>query len=132
MAKRASGVAVCSQKGRPVSQQPKETRSTRRTLVIAVALPLLYVLSSGPALSLAFTWHQPTVHDNGDGDLGITINLDEGLWWPVVYAPLQMGLGANLGRLALLVLGTLPDCVGPLTLRETDASLGRRAEKVRA
>jgi hypothetical protein len=89
MVKRTSGVAACSQKGRPVSQQPKETRSTRRSLVIAVALPLLYVLSSGPALSLAFTWHQPTVHDNGDGDLGITINLDEGPWWPVVYAPLQ-------------------------------------------
>jgi hypothetical protein len=56
---------------------------------MAVAVPLLYVLSSGPSLSFAFTWHQPTLHDEGDGNLGVTVNLDEGPWWPVVYAPLQ-------------------------------------------
>jgi len=61
----------------------------RRIVVAAIAIPVLYVLSSGPALSLAFTWHQPTVLDDGDGNLGVTINLDEGPWWPVVYAPLQ-------------------------------------------
>jgi hypothetical protein len=88
MARRTSGGAVSSPKRRPVTP-PEKKRSGRRILAIASALFLLYVLSSGPALSLAFTWHQPTVHDNGDGDLGVTINLDEGPWWPVVYAPLQ-------------------------------------------
>jgi hypothetical protein len=71
-----------------MKQQPKRA-GHRRILVAAIAIPVLYVLSSGPALSFAFTWHQPTVHDDGDGDLGVTINLDEGPWWPVVYAPLQ-------------------------------------------
>jgi hypothetical protein len=88
MARRTSGATVSSPKRRPPTP-PEKKRSGRRFLVMAIAVPLLYVLSSGPALSLAFTWHQPTVQDNGDGDLGVTINLDEGPWWPVVYAPLQ-------------------------------------------
>jgi hypothetical protein len=71
-----------------MKHQPNWSRR-RRMLVTAIAIPALYVLSSGPALSFAFTWRQPTVHDEGDGNLGVTVNLDEGPWWPVVYAPLQ-------------------------------------------
>jgi hypothetical protein len=70
-------------------KQPQKQSSRRRILIATVAIPVLYVLSSGPALSFAFTWHQPTMHDDGQGNLGVTINLDEGPWWPVVYAPLQ-------------------------------------------
>jgi hypothetical protein len=70
-------------------EPPASGPSYRKILIAAVAIPVLYVLSSGPALSYAFTWHQPTLHDDGDGNLGVTINLDEGPWWPVVYAPLQ-------------------------------------------
>jgi hypothetical protein len=72
-----------------VMKHQQKRSGRRRILVAAIAIPVLYVLSSGPALSCAFTWHQPTVHDDGDGDLGVTINLEEGPWWPVVYAPLQ-------------------------------------------
>jgi hypothetical protein len=61
----------------------------RRIVLVGVVVLCLYVLSSGPALSLAFTWRQPTVNDDGQGELGVTVNLDEGPWWPVVYAPLQ-------------------------------------------
>lgn len=88
MARKSSSAADGSYKRRPVAQ-PEKKRPARRFLVIAAVLCVLYILSSGPALTLAFTWHQPTVKDNGDGDLGVTINLDEGPWWPVVYAPLQ-------------------------------------------
>jgi hypothetical protein len=80
-----------------MKQQPKRA-GRRRILVAAIAVPVLYVLSSGPALSFAFTWHQPTVHDEGDGDLGVTINLDEGPWWPVVYAPLQWASEQSWGE----------------------------------
>jgi hypothetical protein len=66
------------------------TKSGRtRIIIVAVVLPLLYVLSSGPTQSLAFTYGHVTYDDDGLGNVGVSVELDQGVWWPKVYAPLM-------------------------------------------
>src|SRR5262245_51428206 len=54
----------------------------------AVVLPLLYVLSSGPMLTLAWRSHLTIIPTTPDGPVEALATLDQGAWWPTVYAPL--------------------------------------------
>jgi hypothetical protein len=63
--------------------------SRRRIIVAAIALSLIYVLSSGPTQMLAFTWDHARYEDDGDGNFELSVDVHQGPWWPTVYAPLQ-------------------------------------------
>ena len=58
-------------------------------LAAALALPFLYVLSSGPMQMLAFRSHVTVAPAPAPaGGLAATCEIDVGVWWPIVYAPL--------------------------------------------
>jgi len=55
----------------------------------AVALPLLYVLSSGPMQTIAFRRHTSLLSVPGrPGAVIAETAVEMGIWWPRVYAPL--------------------------------------------
>jgi hypothetical protein len=71
----------------------------RRLLIAAIVVPLLYVLSSGPMVSLAFT-QRVAIESYTDAAGGGTYDLahiitNRGAWWPKVYAPLLWIAGSS-------------------------------------
>jgi hypothetical protein len=56
-------------------------------VLAAIVLPMLYVLSSGPMLILAFR-HNITTTPDGHGRLIEIDYVAVHVWWPTVYAPL--------------------------------------------
>ena len=56
-------------------------------VVAAIALPMLYVLSSGPMLIVAFRHNITNTSDEFGRFISID-HVDAGVWWPQAYAPL--------------------------------------------
>lgn len=59
-----------------MSDQRKKT-VRRRIVIAAIALPLLYILSSGPTQTLAFSRHY-SIERDGFGNVGVVVTDDQG------------------------------------------------------
>ena len=66
----------------------RRERWAKWTAVGLVALSVLYVLSSGPMVTVAFRDRYTSTPVIGSNAVGVTIERDPGVWWPQVYAPL--------------------------------------------
>jgi hypothetical protein len=66
----------------------RRERWAKRTAIAMAIVPLLYVLSSGPAKTLAFHGHTTVTQTAPGGPMAAEMTLTISDWWLQVYAPL--------------------------------------------
>lgn len=69
----------------------RRERWTKWTAAALALAPVLYVLSSGPLTTIAFSTRrgkESLVLPDGTTRVGVTVELSLGTWFPIAYAPL--------------------------------------------
>ena len=80
-----------------MNEAPDRPGWGRGWVAAAVALPFMYLLSSGPMQTVAFRRHVSYITDSR-GRVVAGARIDPGRWWPKVYAPLWRAADESWGR----------------------------------
>lgn len=76
----------------------RRERWAKRMLAVMAAVPVLYVLSSGPMTMLAFRSHQTLTATTPGGPVQAEMSVNIGEWWPRAYAPLMWASDQSWGE----------------------------------